>query len=38
MTKYPKSKLVGKTTSKDLVFEVNDKKIKVSVKGGYKLL
>ena len=36
--KYPTAKLVGKTPKKDLVFEVEDKKLKVSTKGGYKLL
>lgn len=38
MSKYPTAKLVGKTPNKDLVFEVEDKKLKISTKGGYKLL
>jgi hypothetical protein len=38
LSKYPTAKLVGKTPNKDLVFEVEDKKLKVSTKGGYKLL
>jgi uncharacterized membrane-anchored protein YjiN (DUF445 family) len=38
LTKYPNAKLVGKTVSKDIVFEVEDKKLKVSTKGSFKLL
>ena len=36
--KYPNAKFVGKTVSKDLVFEIEDKRLKISTKGGYKLL
>jgi hypothetical protein len=38
LQKYPNAKLVGKTTSKGLVFEVEDKRLKVSTKGGYSLI
>lgn len=38
LSKYPTAKLVGKTPNNDLVFEVEDKRLKVSTKGGYKLL
>ena len=38
LSKYPNAKLVGKTIGKDIVFEVEDKKLKVSTKGGFKLL
>ena len=36
--KYPNAKLVGKTISKGLVFEVEDMKLNVSTKGGYKVI
>ena len=32
------AKLVGKTISKGLVFEVEDMKLNVSTKGGYKVI
>ena len=38
LSKYPTAKLVGKTVGKDIVFEVEDKRLKVSTKGGFKLL
>jgi hypothetical protein len=38
LSKYPTAKLVGKTVAKDIVFEVEDKRLKVSTKGGYRLL
>ena len=38
LSKYPTAKLVGKTVAKDIVFEVEDKRLKVSTKGGFKLL
>ena len=36
--KYPNAKFVGKTISKGLVFEVEDMKLNVSTKGGYKVI
>lgn len=36
--KYPNAKLVGKTISKGLVFEVEDMTLNVSTKGGYKVI
>jgi len=36
--KYPNAKLVGKTISKGLVFEVEDITLNVSTKGGYKVI
>lgn len=36
--KYPNAKFVGKTISKGLVFEVEDMKLNVSPKGGYKVI
>ena len=38
LSKYPTAKLIGKTVGKDIVFEVEDKRLKVSTKGGFKLL
>ena len=38
LSKYPTAKLVGKTVGKEIVFEVEDKRLKVSTKGGYRLL
>jgi hypothetical protein len=36
--KYPNAKFVGKTITKGLVFEVEDMKLNVSTKGGYKVI
>ena len=38
MEKYPNAKFLGKTISNTLVFEAENKKISVSIKGGYKLI
>jgi len=38
LEKYPNAKLLGKTINNHLVFEFEDKKIKVSPKGGYSIL
>jgi hypothetical protein len=33
VSKYPNAKLLGKTKNKNLVFEVNNKQVKVSLSG-----